>query len=87
MRHGICCRHKRGPDTIYNGYLDQAGCMGSLWMGVKELTGLQAEAPKTVPEVEKMLYSQTDWHFLQVLHVFNTQQVSIPRALQASILK
>ncbi len=66
----------RGPETIYTGYLDRAGALGSLWLGVKQMSGTGQEAPDEVPEDQQMLYTRTGWHFLQVLHVFNTQQVS-----------
>lgn len=76
------CRDKRGPDTIYTGYLDRAGTLGSLWMGVKEMTGVEADAPESMPDHERMLFTRTGWHFLQVLHVFNTQKVSPPHAME-----
>lgn len=74
-RRLILYRDVYGPELIYQGYLDRAGALGTLWMGVKAMGGSDEEDRVKRYHPEAPLFAQASWYFLQVIHVFSTQKV------------
>ena len=68
-------RDASGPLAIYEGFLDPAAGVGSLWMGVREFMAPFKTPPRGLPHVQGSYLTDAEGHFLQTIHVFSTQQV------------